>query len=83
MVWKGVRSTIWDVVDTQHAEWACGRFGKVPHVRIRIVDSLERCSEYGLGCGRYAACGMGLWTVWKGTLCMNWDCGYFGKVPKV
>jgi hypothetical protein len=26
---------------------------------------------------------MGLWIVWKGTLCTEWDSGRIGKVPKV
>jgi hypothetical protein len=41
------------------------------------------CPEYGLGCGRYPACGMGLWMAWKGTSCTEWDSGWFGKVPEV
>jgi hypothetical protein len=24
IVWKGARSTVWDVVDTRRAEWDCG-----------------------------------------------------------
>jgi hypothetical protein len=43
------------------------------------VDGLERCLEYGLGHGRYPACGMGMWMAWKGTSCTKWDCGWFGK----
>jgi hypothetical protein len=36
-------------------DMACGRFGKIPHVRNEIVDGLERCPVYGLGSGRYSA----------------------------
>jgi hypothetical protein len=36
-------------------DMACGRFGKIPHVRNEIVDGLERCPVYGLGSGRYPA----------------------------
>jgi hypothetical protein len=25
---------------------------------------------------------LGLWTVWKGTLCTDWDSGWIGKVPE-
>jgi hypothetical protein len=39
---------VWVVVSTRRAEWDCGWLGKVPRVRIEIVDSLERCSEYGM-----------------------------------
>jgi hypothetical protein len=68
------------MVGTRCTTWACGWFGKVSPVRIGIVDGLERCLEYGLGCGRYLACGMGLWMAWKVTSCTEWDCGWFGKV---
>jgi hypothetical protein len=61
-------------------DWECGRLGKVPCVRNGNVDGLERYLEYGLCCGWYPTCGMGLWTAWKGTSCTNWDCGWFGKV---
>jgi hypothetical protein len=37
------------------------------------VDDMERYLMYG----------MGMWIAWKGTLCMKWDCGWFGKVPGV
>jgi hypothetical protein len=46
IVWKGSWSTVWVVVDSQRAEWDCGWFGKVPHVRNWNVDCLERCLEY-------------------------------------
>jgi hypothetical protein len=68
------------VVSARHMDWECGQLGKVPCVRIGMVVGLERSSEYGLGCGRYPACGTGLWMAWKGILCMDWDCGWFGKV---
>jgi hypothetical protein len=24
-----------------------------------------------------------MWTAWEGTLCTKWECGWFGKVPRV
>jgi hypothetical protein len=48
-----------------------------------MVVRLERCLEYGLGCGWYPAYGLGMWIVSKGTLCMDWECGWFGKVLRV
>jgi hypothetical protein len=48
LVWKGARSTVWDVVGTRHAEWDCGWLEKVPRVRNGIVDGLKRCLEYGM-----------------------------------
>jgi hypothetical protein len=55
----------------------------VPGVRIGNVDGLERYLMYRLG----------WWLVWKGaqstvwvvvsTQRAEWDCGWFGKVPKV
>jgi hypothetical protein len=26
---------------------------------------------------------MGMWIAWQGTSCMDWDCGWIGKVPGV
>jgi hypothetical protein len=71
------------MVGTRCIAWECGWLGKVPRVRIGFVDDLERCSKYGLGCGRYPMCGMGFWMAWKGTSCTDWDCGWFGKVTRV
>jgi hypothetical protein len=48
MVWKGARSTIWDVVSTRLAEWDCGWLAKVPRVWNEIVDVLEIFPEYTL-----------------------------------
>jgi hypothetical protein len=56
---------------------------KVPRVWIGNVDGLERCPEYGLGCGRYSVYELGMWMVWNGTSCTEWDYGWFGKVPGV
>jgi hypothetical protein len=47
------------------------------------VDGLERCPEYSLGRGWYPAYGLGMWLAWNGTSFMEWDCGWFGKVPGV
>jgi hypothetical protein len=47
------------------------------------VVGLERCPEYGLGCGWYPVYGMRLWIAWQGTSCMDWECGWFGKVSGV
>jgi hypothetical protein len=71
------------VVSVRHMDWECGKLGKVPRVWIGMMVGLERCPEYGLGCGQYPACGMELWMASKGTLCTGWDCGWFGKVPEV
>jgi hypothetical protein len=71
------------MVGTQCMAWACGRLGKVPHVRNGIVDGLERCPEYGLGCGWYPMYVMGLFIAWQGTSCTDWECGWFGNVPGV
>jgi hypothetical protein len=77
----------WPIVVRQGTwcvEWECGSLGKVPHVWNGIVDSLERCPEYGLvdaceltrsGSAGYPVCGMGMWMTWKGTSCMEWDSG--------
>jgi hypothetical protein len=27
--------------------------------------------------------GMGMWMVWKGTSCMEWECGWSREVPRV
>jgi hypothetical protein len=39
----------------RHGTWCteqgCGWLGKVPSVRIGIVDGLEWCSEYRMSCG--------------------------------
>jgi hypothetical protein len=48
MVWKGAKSTVWDVVSTRCAEWDCRWHGKVTCVRNGIVDGLERCPEYSM-----------------------------------
>jgi hypothetical protein len=71
------------MVGTRCTTWVCGRLGKVPHVRIGIVDGLERCLKYGLGCGQYSACELRMWMAWKRTSCTEWDVGLFGKVPRV
>jgi hypothetical protein len=62
------------VVFTRCMTWECRWLGKVPHVRNENLDGLERCQEYGLGCGQYPVCGMGLSMAWKGDLCTEWDC---------
>jgi hypothetical protein len=49
------------MVDTRYTAWTCGWFEKVPRIRIRIVDGLKRCPEYGLGCGWAPVCGLGIW----------------------
>jgi hypothetical protein len=86
-LWSSIlRDVSWPAVvwpGTQFMDWDCGLFGNVPYVQIGIVDGLERCLEYGLGHGRYPTCGLGIWMAWKGTLCKEWDCGWFGKVPGV
>jgi hypothetical protein len=48
-----------------------------------MVIGLDRCLEYGIGYGWYSVYDMGLWMVWKGISCTDWDCGWFGKVPRV
>jgi hypothetical protein len=83
MVWKGAWSTEWAIVGTRCVAWKSGRLGKVPHVRNGIVDGLERCLEFGVGCGQYSVCSMGTWMTWKGTSCTEQDCGWFGKVSGV
>jgi hypothetical protein len=65
VVWPGTWCTDWD----------CGLFGKVPRVRIWMVVGLERCPEYGIGCGWYLMYGMGVRMAWKATSCMEWECG--------
>jgi hypothetical protein len=35
--------------------WDYGWFEKVPRVRIRIVDGLERCPEYDMVCGKFCS----------------------------
>jgi hypothetical protein len=47
MVYKGAQSMVWVMVSTWCADWEFGWVGKVPHVWNGIVDSLERCLEYG------------------------------------
>jgi hypothetical protein len=36
-----------------------------------------------MGSGLYPICRMGMWMTWKGTLYMEWDCGWFRKVLRV
>jgi hypothetical protein len=71
------------VVGTQSTTWECGWLEKVFRVRNENVDDLERCLKYGLGCGRYPACEIGLWMAWKGTSCTECDCVWFEKVHRV
>jgi hypothetical protein len=48
-----------------------------------MVLGLERCQEYKICYGWYPMYDIGLWTAWKGTSCTDWDCEWFGKVPRV
>jgi hypothetical protein len=60
---------------TQRTDWDCGLFGKIPCVRIEMVVGLERCPEYGRGCGWYPVYDVGMWMAWKGTSCIECKCG--------
>jgi hypothetical protein len=70
------------MVATRCTAWVCARLEKVPRVQIGIVDGFERCLEYELGCGQCLAYGLGMWTAWKRTSCLDWDGGWIGK-PRV
>jgi hypothetical protein len=55
------------------------RLWLVPGVQHGFVYDLEMYLGYGFGLW---IVWKGVWsTVWKGTPCTNWDCGWFGKVP--
>jgi hypothetical protein len=42
-----------------------------------------RCELTCSGLAWYPVYGLGVWMLWKGTLCMDRECGWFGKVPGV
>jgi hypothetical protein len=67
-------------------------------VRIGSVDGLERYLMYGMGLrmvwkGAWSTVWLMIVSViecrvlardsWHGTQCTDWDCGLFGKVPRV
>jgi hypothetical protein len=46
-----------------------------------VVFHPTRCALTCSGLAWYPAYGMGLWKAWQGTLCIDWDGGWIGKVP--
>jgi hypothetical protein len=48
-----------------------------------VVFHPTRCELTYSGLAWYPAYGLGMWMVWKGTSCIEWDCGWFGKVSGV
>jgi hypothetical protein len=45
-----------------------------------VVFHPTRCELTYSGLAWYPAYGLGLWIAWQGTLCMDWDGGWIGKV---
>jgi hypothetical protein len=48
-----------------------------------VVFHPSRCELTCNGLAWYPVYGLGLWIVWKGTSCTDWDGGWIGKVPGV
>jgi hypothetical protein len=48
--YRGLSKGWFDLVPSVRI-WDCGFLGKVPHVRIGMVDELERCPNCGTICG--------------------------------
>jgi hypothetical protein len=48
-----------------------------------VVFHPTRCELTCSGLAWYPTYGLGLWIAWQGTLCTDWDGGWFGKVPGV
>jgi hypothetical protein len=53
-------------------------------MRCYLWYELVRCRGLSKGCfGMMTDVRMGLWIVWKDTLCTEWESDWIGKVPEV
>jgi hypothetical protein len=53
-------------------------------MRCWLWYEVVRCRDLSKGCfGMIPSVRMGLWIIWKGTSCTEWENGWIEKVPEV